>query len=35
MKRKCSVCGYEWASRVAHPKCCPMCKAYLDRKVKK
>lgn len=29
MKCKRPKCGYEWESKVAHPKSCPMCKKYI------
>ena len=27
MDLKCLRCGYEWVSRISHPKCCPECKS--------
>lgn len=30
MKCPLPTCGYEWKSRIKNPKCCPLCKAYID-----
>jgi predicted Zn-ribbon and HTH transcriptional regulator len=27
----CPHCSYEWENRIDKPKCCPMCKQYLEK----
>ena len=30
----CPHCSYEWVPRKEHPKSCPMCKRYLQKRIK-
>jgi rubrerythrin len=31
MNNTCPHCGYSWQARAKKPKCCPLCKRYLNR----